>query len=287
MSTWVRKPGLGLRPAHASHGGTCDGETLPWRGSPEPRIRPVKKRRIEVADQDTPKKALITIDRNLLGIWSAPLIGSDIMISLSRQPDGSLILKGRRKIFATDKDPAEKMVFYKAFGADEQEKAEAEILALCENIIREFAERGLAEPETKVTVMLMRDYASLEEFTSAFVRAPGLTLKDAAGNLIDLPQEKSPVEAWLRGLLEGRGAKVVSIEASGRWARAVAEFPEQGTRVVTADVVDRPLHDGQHVSFSEAQVDAIRKAGSEIHVMFASDGLDAAIVLTRDLNERV
>jgi len=287
MSTWVSEPGLGLHLAPASHAGTCGSETLPWRGSPEPRIRAVKTRRIEMANQDTPKKALITIDQNLIGIWSAPLIGSDIIISLSRQPDGSLIVRGRRKIFADDEDPAERMVFDKAFAPDEQEKAEAEILALCENIIRRFAERGLAEPETKVAALRMRDFASVEEFTSAFVRAPGLTLKDAAGNVIDLPPEKSPVETWLRGLLEGRGAKVLSIEASGRWARAVAEFPARGKKIITADIVDRPLHDGQHVSFTGTQVDAIRKTGSEIHVMFTASGMDCAIVLTRDLKKRV
>lgn len=101
-----------------------------------------------------------------------------------------------------------------------------------------------------------------------------------------LREGKTPpcIETWLRGFLQGGGAKVVSMEAkSPRWVRAVVDFPGKGTQVVTADIVDRPLSDGQGVSFSGNQVDAMREAGSDMHVMFAFHGTDAVAVLTRDV----
>jgi hypothetical protein len=100
-----------------------------------------------------------------------------------------------------------------------------------------------------------------------------------------LREGKTPhcAETWLRGLLQQRGARIISIEAkSPCWVRAVVDFPGKGTKVVTADIVDRPLSDGRGITFTGSQVDGMREAGSEVHVMFASSGLDAAVFLTRD-----
>lgn len=73
------------------------------------------------------------------------------------------------------------------------------------------------------------------------------------------------------------GGEVVPLGACGRGV------PGQGTKVVTADIVDRPLSNGQGVSFTGSQVEALKEAGSEVHVMFASYGTDCAIVLAQDV----
>lgn len=52
---------------------------------------------------------------------------------------------------------------------------------------------------------------------------------------------------------------------------------------MTADVVDRPLGNAQGLVISQSQVDAMKEAGAEIHAMFASNGLDCALFLTRDI----
>lgn len=257
-------------------------------------------------------------DECLIGIWFAPLVGSDIMVSLRRQPDASLILRGRRKVFAHGGAPAERQVFQKVFGRGEQQKAEAEILGLCNGAIRELAGIGLAEPGTKVTAMLMRDYPTPEDFGAAFMRTPGMTLRSVhdgkvinpspgfESNATETPAEassevhfdsdknlagesdqgKTPpcAETLLRGFVQGAGARIISMKVkSPCWVRAVVDFPGQGTKVVTADVVERPLSDGHSVSFTRAQVDAIREAGSDMHVMFSSQGSDAVAVLTHDV----